>query len=66
MVEMEIVVPYQNTWLQSQIHEYSKVLKKDYLEEGARFKIRIMRSAANWLKLQHQKGSEEGVEGPGE
>jgi GTP-binding protein HflX len=52
MVEMEVVVPYRDTWLQSQIHEYSKVLKKDYLEEGARFKIRIMRSAASWLKLE--------------
>lgn len=51
MVDMEVVISYQDTWLQSQIHEYSKVIKKDYLEEGARFKIRIMRSAANWLKL---------------
>lgn len=51
MIELEIVVSYHNTWLQSQIHEYSKVLEKEYLEEGARFKIRIMRSAASWLKL---------------
>lgn len=55
MVEMEVVVPYRNTWLQSQIHEYSKVLSKDYLEEGALFKIRIMRSAASWLKLDEHK-----------
>jgi GTP-binding protein HflX len=55
MVELEIVVPYRDTWLQSQIHEYSKVLKKDYLEEGARFKIRIMRSAASWLKLEGEE-----------
>lgn len=52
MVEMEIVVPYQDTWLQSQLHEYSKVLKKEYLEEGARFWIRITRSTADWLKLE--------------
>ncbi|MFM8316589.1 MAG: GTPase, partial [Deltaproteobacteria bacterium] len=51
MMEIEIVVPYGNTWLQSQIHEYSKVLEKEYLEEGARFKVRIMRSTASWLKL---------------
>jgi 50S ribosomal subunit-associated GTPase HflX len=51
MMELEIVVPYGNTWLQSQIHEYSKVLDKEYLEDGARFKIRIMRSTASWLKL---------------
>jgi GTPase len=58
MVEMEIVVPYRNTWLQSQIHEYSKVISKDYLEEGALFRIRIMRSAASWLKLdQHSRGA---------
>jgi len=52
MVEMEVVVPYRNTWLQSQIHEYSKVLSKDYQEEGALFRIRIMKSAADWLKLE--------------
>lgn len=51
MVEIEVLIPYQDTWLQSQIHEFSKVLKKDYLEDGARFKIRIMKSTANWLKL---------------
>jgi GTPase len=51
MLEMEVVVSYQDTWLQSQIHEYSKVLEKQYLEEGARFRIRIMRSDANWLRL---------------
>jgi GTP-binding protein HflX len=61
MVELEVVVPYQNTWLQSQIYEYSKVLKKDYLEEGARFKIRIMKSTANWLKLE----SSAALAGPG-
>jgi len=52
MVEMELVVPYQDTWLQSQIHEYSKVLNKEYLEDGAHFKIRVMRSTASWLQLQ--------------
>ncbi len=51
MLELEIMVSYQDTWLQSQIHEYSKVLEKEYLEEGARFKIRIMRADANWLRL---------------
>jgi GTP-binding protein HflX len=51
MLELEIVIPYQDTWLQSQIHEYSKVLKKEYLDEGAKFHIRIMRSDANWLNL---------------
>ncbi len=55
MVEMEMVVPYQDTWLQSQIHEYSKVLQKEYLEDGAHFKIRVMRSTASWLKLQYQQ-----------
>lgn len=56
MLELEVIVSYQDTWLQSQIHEYSKVIEKDYLEEGARFKIRIMRSDAKWLKL-FEKGS---------
>lgn len=54
MVELELVIPYQDTWLQSQIHEHSKVLKTDYLEEGAFFRIRIMRSAANWLRLREK------------
>jgi len=54
MVELEVVISYQDTWLQSQIHEHSKVLKTDYLEEGALFKIRIMRSAANWLRLKEK------------
>lgn len=54
MLEMEVIVSYQNTWLQSQIHEYSKVLSKEYLEEGAKFHIRIMRSTANWLRLQSE------------
>jgi len=51
MLELEVMVSYQDTWLQSQIHEFSKVLEKQYLEEGARFKIRIMRADANWLRL---------------
>ncbi len=51
MIEMEVVVPYDNTFLHSRIHEFSKVLETDYVEEGARFKIRIMKSTANWLKL---------------
>jgi GTPase len=51
MVDLETIVPYHNTWLQSQLHEYSKVIKKEYIEEGARFHIRIMKSTANWLKL---------------
>lgn len=55
MVEMELIVPYQDTWLQSQIHEYSKVLQKEYLEDGAHFKIRVMRSTASWLKLQAEQ-----------
>lgn len=55
MVEMEMVIPYQDTWLQSQIHEYSKVLQKEYLEDGAHFRIRVMRSTASWLKLQYQQ-----------
>lgn len=51
MMDLEIVVPYTDTLLQSQIHEYSKVIKKEYLEEGARFQIRIMKATASWLKL---------------
>jgi len=54
MVELGVVVSYQDTWLQSQIHEHSRVLKTDYLEEGAFFRIRIMRSAANWLRLKEK------------
>ncbi len=50
MMEIELVIPYQDSWLQSQIHEFSKVLEKEFLEQGARFKIRIMRSTLNWLK----------------
>lgn len=59
MLELEVVVPYQDTWLQSQIHEYSKVLQKEYLEEGAKFRIRIMRADANWLKLVNLPAPEE-------
>jgi len=51
MVELDVVVPYDDTWLQSQIHEYSKVLSKEYSDQGARFKIRIMRSDAKYLRL---------------
>jgi GTPase len=51
MVEIEIVIPYKNTWLQSQVHEYSKVIKKEFLEEGAKFQVKIMRATANWLRL---------------
>jgi GTP-binding protein HflX len=51
MLELEVLVPYKDTWLQSQIHEFSKVIKKDYLDEGALFKIRILRTDASWLRL---------------
>ncbi len=54
MVDLEVLVPYRETWLQSQIHEFSKVLEKEYLEEGARFRIRIMKSTASWLKLEEK------------
>lgn len=51
MIELEVTIPYNNTWLQSQIHEFSKVIKKEYLEEGTRFQIRIMKASADWLKI---------------
>lgn len=51
MIDVEVIVPYQNTWLQSQLHEFSKVLKKEYLDEGAKFQVRIMKSTSDWLKL---------------
>lgn len=56
MMDIELTVPYSDTWLQSQIHEFSKVIKKDYLEEGAHFHIRVMRSTANWLGLLEKPG----------
>ncbi len=51
MVELEVTVPYQDTWLQSQLHEHAKVLKTDYLDGAAKFHVRIMKSTANWLRL---------------
>jgi len=51
MMDLEILVPYTDTYLQSQIHEFSKVVKKEYREEGAYFEIRIMKSTAQWLGL---------------
>ncbi len=51
MVEIEVVVPYNASWLQAQIHAYAKVLESKYLENGTLFRIRIMRSDASWLKL---------------
>ncbi len=51
MVEMEVTVSYADTWLQSQLHEHSKVLKTDYLDGAAKFKVRIMKSTASWLRL---------------
>lgn len=62
MVEMEVLIPYRETWLQSQIHEYSKILEKDYQETGARFRIRIMKAAASWLRLESSAVSHGGVE----
>jgi len=56
MMDLELTVPYSDTWLQSQIHEFSKVIKKDYLEEGAHFHIRVMRSTASWLGLLEKPG----------
>ncbi|MFM8268875.1 MAG: GTPase HflX [Pseudomonadota bacterium] len=56
MMDLELTVPYSEPWLQSQIHEFSKVIKKDYLEEGAHFHIRVMRSTANWLGLLDKPG----------
>ncbi len=64
MVEMEMVIPYQDTWLQSQVHEYSKILQKEYLEDGAHFRIRVMRSTASWLKLQFKQRHVVSGEGP--
>jgi 50S ribosomal subunit-associated GTPase HflX len=30
MMELEFLVPHNETWLQSQIHEYSKIISKEY------------------------------------
>jgi GTP-binding protein HflX len=54
MIEMQVLISYQDTWLQSQIHEYSKVIEKEYLEDGALFRIRIPKAAANFLKLEER------------
>jgi len=51
MLELELSIPYDNTSLEAKIYEYSKVLEKEYLDEGARMKIRIMRADAARLKL---------------
>ena len=51
MVDLAVTIPYADTWLQSQIHEYARVVKTDFLDAGACFRIRIMRSTANWLRL---------------
>lgn len=57
MIEMEVTVAYDNALLQSQIYEHSKVIQTEYRDEGAYFRIRVMRSTANWLGL-YEKGSE--------
>lgn len=51
MMELDLTIPYSETLLQSQLHEFSKVLEKKYLEQGTYFRVRIMRSDASWLKL---------------
>lgn len=51
MMELELVIPYRESELQSQIYEHSKVLETKYLEEGTWFRIKIMRSGALHLKL---------------
>ena len=63
MVEMEVTVPYGDTWLQSQLHEHAKVLKTDYLEGAAKFKVRIMKSTANWLRLSERSQASSEVSG---
>ncbi len=50
MIEMEFVVPYRDSELQSRIYEISKVLETKFLEDGTWFRIKIMRSDANQLK----------------
>jgi GTP-binding protein HflX len=62
MVDLAVTVPYAETWLQSQIHEYARVIKTEFLDAGAKFRIRILRSTANWLRL-YEKAH---VESPGE
>ena len=51
MVEMTVILPYSNTYLQSQVHQYSKVLETRYVDDGVWIKTRIMRADANRLKL---------------
>ncbi len=59
MVELEVTVPYQDTWLQSQLHEHAKVIKTDYLDGAALFRIRITKSTASWLKLSERTVAKE-------
>lgn len=51
MMDIQLLIPYSDTHLQSQIHEFSKIVHKEYREEGAFFQIRIMKSTAQWLGL---------------
>ncbi|MBI1861786.1 MAG: GTPase HflX [Deltaproteobacteria bacterium] len=51
MMELEVVVPYKEAELQSQIYEHSKVLETKYQEDGTWLRIKIMRWDASQLKL---------------
>lgn len=58
MLELDVVIPYGNAWLAAKIHEFSKVLDENYIEEGTKMKIRILRADARWLKLIEESGRE--------
>ena len=51
MVELEVVVPYANSQLQSRIYDSAKVLETRFLENGTWLRIKIMRADASHLKI---------------
>ncbi len=51
MTELEILVPYSDVKLQSEIYEYSKIVEKKFLENHIKFRIKMMTADLNRLKL---------------
>ncbi len=51
MMELDCFVPYGESALLAKIYSVSKVIEREYLESGVRFKLRILKADASWLQL---------------
>ncbi len=51
----EVVIPYQESKVDAQLHQYGYIEKKEYIEKGTFYRVRIHKSWAQRIGLDHYR-----------